>query len=633
MWLRLLLCFGVLLATVESQKPLYSSFFGVPGTNATFEYVIVGGGTAGLALATRLAAKYTVAVVEAGGFYETDNGNLSVVPGYSTYFTGSDAENFQPLVDWGISTVKQQPPINRRLHYARGKTLGGSSARNFFLYQRPTAGSMQKWAEAVGDESYTWENMLPFFQKSVNYTGPANASYTNSSNPQDPSAFSAAGGPLQVSFSNAVDPLGTWVRPAFIAAGLPQIPGFSSGSLLGSGYAGLTIDPANGHRSSSESSFLRWALQDGRAPRVYKNTLATRILFEDATSTSSGNSTTARRPRASGITALTAGTFGTGSVSFTLTATREVILSAGAFQSPQLLMVSGVGNCTELAALDIPCVRNLTGVGSNMWDHPIFGSSHRVSVNTASASANNATLAATLAALYDATGSGPLSISGPGYYGWEKLPEPYRSLLDPGSRAALEDDSFADDWPEIEWLPVGSYSGDNGNRQTADPRDGHNYATLSACLVAPLSRGTVRLASADMTTLPLVDPAWLTHPADLDLAVQAFKRQRALWEVLVGLGVADAEEAYPGSSVQTDEEIRAWIGEIVTTVFHASATNKMGIEADESAVVDSNGLVFGVGSLRVVDASAMPFLTPGHPQSIVYALAEKVAGILLQETN
>lgn len=243
-WTRLLvLCITSFLRAVDAQQPLYSSSFGVPGTNASFDYVIVGGGTAGLTLATRLAANFSVAVVEAGGFYSTDNGNLSVVPGYATYFTGSDADNFQPLVDWGISTVKQQAPINRTLHYARGKTLGGSSARNYFLYQRPTVQSMQKWVDDVGDESFTWDNMLPFFQKSVNYTAPDNASYTNSSNPQDPGAWSATGGPLHVSFSNAVDPFGTWARLAFIQAGMPQIAGLSSGSLLGSAYAGLTINP------------------------------------------------------------------------------------------------------------------------------------------------------------------------------------------------------------------------------------------------------------------------------------------------------------------------------------------------------------------------------------------------------
>lgn len=164
-------------------KPLVSSFFGVPGTNATFDYVIVGGGTAGLALSARLAAaNLSVAVIEAGGFYETDNSNLSVIPSDATFYTGSDPTNFQPLIDWGISTTLQpvrsrrrecslsltdaiQGSANRSLHYARGKTLGGSSARNYYLYQRPTRGSLDRWADVVGDDSCwssKWHDPLTF---------------------------------------------------------------------------------------------------------------------------------------------------------------------------------------------------------------------------------------------------------------------------------------------------------------------------------------------------------------------------------------------------------------------------------------------------------------------------------------
>ncbi|PSR81309.1 putative GMC oxidoreductase [Coniella lustricola] len=609
---------------LASSQRLASSFFGVPGTDATYDYVIVGGGTAGLTLATRLAqANASVAVVEAGGFYETDNGNRSVVPGYATFFTGSELDNYQPLVDWGIATTQQAAPISRQLHYARGKTLGGSSARNYFLYQRPTVDSMAKWAAEVDDDSFLWPNMLPYFMRSANYTPFANSSYTNSTNLQDPAAFSPAGGPLQVSFSNSVDPFGTWARLAFIDAGMPQIAGLNSGKLLGSAYATLTVNPSNGERSSSEASFLQSAIA-AQLPglTIYKNTLASQIQF--ATTTNTTTTTT----RATGVSALTAGTFGTGSVNFTLTANKEVILSAGAFQSPQLLMVSGVGDCAELAAWNIACRANLTGVGQNLWDHPIYGSARRVNVLTASASANNATVAAELVETYLATGGGGLSIFGPGYYGWEKLPEAYRANLANTTRAAL-DAAFPADWPEIEWLPVAAYNGNNENKQTADPKDGHNYATINSCLVAPLSRGNVTLASRDMLTLPRVNPGWLSSPADLDLAVQAFKRQRAIWDSLAVMGVADAEEAYPGASVQTDDEIAAWIGESMTTVYHASGTCKMGVATDEAAVVDSEHRVFGVDGLRVVDTSAMPFLTPGHPQSVVYAMAERLADILL----
>ncbi|KAH9825444.1 putative GMC oxidoreductase [Teratosphaeria destructans] len=542
-------------------RPLVSSFFGVIGTNATYDYVVVGGGTGGLAVATRLAAaNLSVAVLEAGGFYETDNSNLSIVPGYATYYTGSDRDNGQPLIDWLISTTKQAAPINRTLHYARGKTLGGSSARNYFLYQRPTIGSMEQWSEEVGDDSWTFDNLLPYYKRAVNFTAPDTALYTNSSNPQNLSSFEPAGGPVQVSFSHSVDAFGTWARLAFINASMPQIDGLSSGKLIGSAYAGLTIDPKNGYRSSAESSYLQSALNNHSAPIIYKQTLGSKILFNGTT--------------AVGVQAITAGSFGTPSVNFTLRARREVIVAAGAFQSPHLLMLSGIGNCTELiSAFGIDCVSDLPGVGQNMWDHPIFGSSHAVDVLTASASANNATVARHLVQTYLTTGGSSLSIFGPGYYGWEKLPEPYRSALSDCSRTEL-DATFPADWPEIEWLPVGAYNGYNLNKQTADPRDGKMYATLNAALVAPLSRGTVKLASNSPLDLPVVDPAWLTAQADKEIAVQAFKRQRQIWEIFVKLGVAAPEEVFPGPSVQSDEEILEWIGASMTTVYHAAARAK-----------------------------------------------------------
>jgi len=245
----------------------------------------------------------------------------------------------------------------------------------------------------------------------------------------------------------------------------------------------------------------------------------------------------------------------------------------------------------------------------------------------ASAGANNASVAAALVELYLKTAGGPLSIFGPGYYAFEKLPQPYRSGLSNTTLAQLNS-SFPPDWPEIEWLPVAAYNGDNINKQTADPRDGKEYATLNNALVAPLSRGTVSLNSPYMWHLPTVDPQWLTAEADKEIAVQSFKRQRAIWEILVNMGVADPVEAFPGPSVQTDAQILQWIGESMTTVYHASGTCKMGVKNDTIAVVDSNACVFGTSGLRVVDASSFPFLPPGHPQSTIYAFAEKIANII-----
>ena len=390
---------------------------------------------------------------------------------------------------------------------------------------------------------------------------------------------------------------------------MPQIDGFNNGRLLGSAFILQTIDPRNAHRSSSESSFLQTSFQNGTPPIIYKNTLAQRILF-DANKT------------ATGVQAMVAGTYGTPSVNFTLSARKEVILSAGAFQSPQLLMVSGIGSCSHLADFNISCLADLPGVGQNMWDQPVFGISHRVYVESASTAANNASLAAAdvQAYLYNATG--PYSTANQ-YFGWEKLPYPYRTALSNASLEALA--AFPADWPEVEWLPQFSFMGNSFDRPL-DPRDGTNYATLSAALVAPLSRGTVKLQSDRMDVPPLIDPAWLTDPTDVEMAIQSFKRARQAWDVLVDLGVAEAEEAYPGANVTTDAQIKDFIAQNALTVYHASTTCKMGQSNDSMAVVDSRARVMGgISNLRVVDISVFPVLPPGHPQATIYALAEKIA--------
>lgn len=350
---------------------------------------------------------------------------------------------------------------------------------------------------------------------------------------------------------------------------------------------------------------------------VYKNTLAQRILFNASNV-------------ATGVAVSTAGTYGVPSLNYTLKARKEVIVSAGAFQSPQLLMVSGVGPRDILEKFRIPCVQSLEGVGQNMWDHILFGIDYRVNVQTASTRANSPAAAAKAAELFRENATGPLSIFGPSYYGWEKLPEPYRSSLSNESQAAL-DEIFPRDWPEVEWLAASAYVGYALNRVTADPRDGFNYATIYSALVAPLSRGTVSIQSAEMATPPVIDPKYLSAPADVELAVQLLRRQREAWAVLTEAGLTIGEEALPGPNVTSDADILNFIASSFTPVSHAAATCKMGRRSDPMAVVDSAGRVFGTQRLRVVDASSFPFLPPGHPQATVYMLAEKIAELILRE--
>ncbi|KAL8761077.1 MAG: hypothetical protein Q9184_002783 [Pyrenodesmia sp. 2 TL-2023] len=576
--------------------------------NNTFDYILVGGGTAGLALANRLAegSTHSVAVIEAGGFYEQDNGNVSVVPAYCMVNAGTDSTDFNPLVDWGFVTEPQKALGGRRLHYTRGKTLGGTSARNWMYYQRPNAGSLDKWADIAGDDSYTFDKLLPFFKKSVQYTPPVVLS-PNSTNDQDPGAWSSAGGPLQLSHGKYLDPFGTWVQPAAVKLGMASINGFQSGNLLGSAYVPFTVDPVKSQRSSSESSFLQ-SLPPKARLQVYHHTLAERVLLN-------------MRNRATGVRVSSNGT------SFSLNARKEVILSAGVFQSPQLLMLSGIGPAATLAKHNISVRINMPGVGSNLQDHAFFGTQRRVLVSTASAQLNNVSVSTEVRTAYNDLATGPLTIPAAGFLAYEKVPPHLRKNLSSSTCHAL-DTSFSPDWPDIEHLPVGAALGYQRNYPNEDPVDGYNYASIASLLGTPFSRGTVSISSSNPADPPLIDPNYLSHPADVELAIAAVWRQREFWAQMKDLTIG--KETLPGENVTSDADILEYIKQSIGIAPHAVGTCRMGRKSDTGSVVDGVGRVYGAQRLRVVDASVIPLLPPGHIQATVYAVAEKIADAILR---
>ena len=468
---------------------------------------------------------------------------------------------------------------------------------------------MDSWASEVGDQSYTFENLLPFYRDGIAYTPPDLAIYTNVTATADPpGTFDSNGaGPLQVSYDSTNDAFNSWASKAFLASGMKHIDGFNAGKLIGSGIMSYTIDPKTAQRSSSLTSFLDEATQNTTLA-IYHHTLAQKLVF--------------RRNIATGVAVST-----NGSKPYVISARKEVIVSAGAFQSPQLLMVSGIGPRKTLEALKIPVVKDLAGVGQNLWDQPFWGISNRVKVPTASSLINNPAVAAAAAQLYQEKHTGPLSISAGAVFGWEKFPEAYRRNFTPATLKAL--DGFPADWPELEWLPISAFLGTQANHQTSDPKDGYNYATIGTALVAPLSRGNVTISSASMNDPPLINPNWLTDPADVEVAIATFKRQRELWKLLSSYDLTIGPEAYPGPAVQTDAEILTAIRAMVTPIWHAASTCKMGQKSDPMAVIDSEARVYGVQRLRVVDASSFPLLPPGHPQASVYAIAQKIARQIL----
>jgi len=455
---------------------------------------------------------------------------------------------------------------------------------------------MDEWATQVGDESYRFDNLMPYYQQGIHYSPPDDQVFTNiTATPDSPLAFGHGNGPLQVSYDNTNDAFDGWAQTALQNSGMINIAGFNMGNLIGSSSMTFTIDRATAQRSSSESSFLQQALRNTTL-KVYKQTMAEKILF-------TGDNV------ASGVIVST-----NGSSPYTLSAKKEIIVSAGAFQSPQLLMVSGIGPRDTLEKLNIPVLKDLPGVGQNLQDQPYWGTSFRVNVETASTLQNDPKALATAEKAY-AQAKGPLAISSGGVFGWEKFPDTYRLNFSTATQKALA--AFPAEWPELEWLPVSAFLGTQANHQNADPLDGYNYATMASSLIAPLSRGNVTIGTSSMVDAPLINPNWLTDPVDVELAIASLKRQRELWSVLCSYDLTIGKEAYPGPAVRTDEEILHAIREMVTPIWHAAASCKMGKENDPMAVIDSSARVFGVKGLRVVDSSSFPFLPPGHPQAYV----------------
>ena len=460
--------------------------------------------------------------------------------------------------------------------------------------------SFQKWADTVGDVTYTFDNVLPYYKKSATFTPPNYSKrYTNTTLNYNPSSFdNSLQGPLQVSYPNWASPFASWCQKGLSAIGVVPNDGFNDGSLFGSMWLTTTVNPAAETRSSSQTAFLNQEILNSSL-HLYTRTLAKRILFN-------------RNKRAIGVAV------STNSSVYTLSARKEVILSAGAFQSPQLLMVSGIGPSYTMKQYNISLISHLPGVGQNMWDNFFFGPSYRVNVVTDSQISQNPQYAAQITAQYINNQSGPLTYAA-GYAGYEKLP--YRSNLSASTNTSLT--YFPPDWPEIGYLPIEVYTGYPSQPATAMLNDGFNYGTIYADLIAPLSRGNVTIKSTDTSDLPIISPNWLSHPADVEVAIAGFKRARQIFENMANITIGP--EKLPGPAVQTDDDILSFIRQSGSQQYHASATCAMGKAGDVNAVVDSQARVFGVRGLRVVDASAFPFLPPGLPQSTVYMLAEKIA--------
>ncbi|MGY1609719.1 GMC family oxidoreductase [Geodermatophilus sp. SYSU D00700] len=522
-----------------------------------YDVVVVGAGSAGCALAARLTEDPSVRVLllEAGGSDDV----LEVQVPAALY------KLWRTRRDWNYTTEPQPGLGGRRLFWPRGKLLGGSSSMNAMIYVRGAAADYDEWARLTGDPSWSYERVLPLFRRMED-------------NARGADRFHGTGGPLRVEDLRSPHPWTRAVVESAVAAGHPRNDDFNGAVQEGVGRYQVT--QRRGRRWSAADAYLRPAL--GRPNlTVLTGALTTRVLVSGG--------------RATGVEYRRAGQV------HTVHASAEVVLCGGAVNSPQLLMLSGIGPAAHLREVGVDVVHDLPGVGGGLQDHPLVPvvwtvRSGRSLFRGESPSGY---------ARWFAARRGPLS----------------SNLAEAGlfTRSRLE---LAEPDLQYHFLPVKFW------RQAEVDPDVDAF-TAAAVVVHVHSRGSVRLRSADPTWAPAIDPGYLTDERDLDALVTGVEEAREIASV-GPLARVLAEEWSPGATVRTREGLRQAVRDTLESLYHPVSSCRMGV--DDAAVVDPQLRVHGLDGLRVVDASVMPTLVRGNTNAPTMVIAERAADLLAGRT-
>ena len=576
--------------------------------NHSFDYIIIGAGTAGCLMANRLSADASkrVLLIEAG---RKDDYHWIHIPVGYLYCIGN------PRTDWMYNTEPDAGLNGRSLRYPRGKTLGGCSSINGMIYMRGQARDYDKWAQLTGDMAWRWENALPHFKLHENHYKGADALHgargvapermqDKNNSYQKLLRHRNAGGEWRVEKQRLRWDVLDAFSEAAVQAGIPATDDFNRGSNEGVGY--FEVNQKSGWRWNTAKAFLRPMCYARPNFELWNNAQVCKLVVAVQPDGSK---------RCTGVEVWT------GSERVTAFATRdsgkdlgllgEVILCAGSIGSPQILQLSGIGPAALLQQHGIAVVQDLPGVGANLQDHLQIRSVYKIqalngdkgknawglSLNTM---ANSLWGKARIGLEYALRQSGPMSMA-------------------PSQLGAFTRSSPDQTYPNIEYhvqpLSLDAFG---------EPLHSFNAFTASVCNLNPTSRGTVHIKSPRFEDAPAIAPNYLSTPEDRQVAADSLRVTRKIVSQSA-LAKYQPEEFKPGVQFQTDEDLARLAGDIATTIFHPVGTTKMGRDDDPMAVVDSHLRVRGIRGLRVVDAGVMPLITSGNTNSPTLMIAEKAA--------
>jgi choline dehydrogenase len=562
--------------------------------DSTFDYIIVGAGTAGCLLANRLSADASkrVLLIEAG---KRDDYHWIHIPVGYLYCIGN------PRTDWLYQTEATEGLNGRALRYPRGKVLGGCSSINGMIYMRGQSRDYDQWAAITDDPQWRWDQCLPYFQfhedhhKGATETHGARGVAAALLNPQSHNdAASAeyfrilkarkAGGEWRIEKQR----LSWGVLDAFAQAaqqaGVPASSDFNQGNNEGVGY--FEVNQKNGWRWNTAQAFLRPTCFARPNFELWTQAQVAGLVIE--TDADGGK-------RCTGVKVWD------GHQLVTATATREVALSAGSIGSAQILQLSGIGPGNDLKQVGVQVTHDLPGVGANLQDHLQIRSVYKVkNAKTLNTLANSWWGKAKIGMEYALSRTGPMSMA-------------------PSQLGAFTKSDAQREWANIQYhvqpLSLDAFG---------EPLHSFPAITASVCNLNPSSRGNVSLKSPDFKAPPAIAPNYLSTEEDRKVAADSLRVTRRIMSQ-AAMAPFEPEEFKPGVQYQTDAELARLAGDIASTIFHPVGTTRMGREDDPMAVVNSHLQVRGIRGLRVVDAGVMPTITSGNTNSPTLMIAEKAA--------